>query len=266
MKSFSIITPAYIYNDQKKEELLRTIHSIQRQNYDLKKVEHIIINDGSLMPMKLPDFSWIKVVNQRNLQRITAYQTGFENAKNDVICMLDADDEYSPEYLKTVNKYYKEYPEYKMFNFGNIYKHKDGGITTRGTFQPKMEKIGHEMFGGGNIVNGTYVFAREIFEDLGAFPPNEVKGVDCTEINYPAGGDQWIRDLCMCSPYDFSAWFQLAYPETREYFMVDHENEPNKIIKEVGNPFGQDYALFYKYTRKYHSKPMEDYLYLVHPR
>ena len=266
MKTFSIICPAYVYNKDKKKELLRAIHSIQRQEYDLDKVEMIVVNDGSPFQMKLPKFSWLKVINQVNLQRITAYQTGFEAAKNDIICMLDADDEYTPAYLPTVSEYYEQYPEYKMFNFGNIYVHKDKSITTRDAFRPEMKKIGHEVFGGGNVVNGTYVFAKEIFDRLGAFPPNEIKDVDCTAINYPAGGSEMVRTLCMCSPYDFSAWFQLEFPETRQYFMVDHENEKNKIIKEVGNPFGQDYALFYKYTRKYHSKPTSDYLYIVHPR
>jgi len=265
MKTFSVICPAYIYSKEKKEELLRAIHSIQRQEYDMDKIEMIVVNDGSPFQMKLPKFSWLRVINQPNLQRITAYQTGFKAAKNDVICMLDADDEYSPTYMNTVNKYYIENPEYEMFNFGNVYIHKDKQITLRGTFRPKMEKVGHEVFGGGNIVNGTYVFTRKILKELGAFPQNEIKDIDCTSINYPAGGNM-VRDLTMCSPYDFSAWFQLRFPETQQFFMVNVDSEPNKIIKEIGNPFGQDYALFYKYTRKYHSKPMNDYLYICHPR
>jgi len=70
----------------------------------------------------------------------------------------------------------------------------------------------------------------------------------------------------MGSPYDFAAAAQLEFPELRKHFMVDHENEPNKIIKELGNPWGQDFYLFYKYTRKFHSKPVKKYLYIVHPR
>ena len=46
--------------------------------------------------------------------------------------------------------------------------------------------------------------------------------------------------------------------------MVDHVNEPNKIIKELGNPWGNDFYLFYKYTRKYHTLSFKEYLYIVH--
>ena len=48
------------------------------------------------------------------------------------------------------------------------------------------------------------------------------------------------------------------------YFMVNFEDEPDKIIKELGNPWGNDFYLFYKYTRQYVSKPIDEYLYIVH--
>ena len=131
-------------------------------------------------------------------------------------------------------------------------------------------EVGHEVFGGGNIVNGTFVFHRSVYKDLGGYPPDVVKDIDCTDINYPAFPGQekpYIRDLHANTPYDFSAFMQLKYPEIRQYFMVDHEAEPSgKIIKELGNPWGNDYALFYQYTRKYHSKPIKEYLYKVHPK
>ena len=107
-------------------------------------------------------------------------------------------------------------------------------------------------------MNGTFVFHRSIYEDLGAFPPHHIENIDCSSLNY--GG---IRELWMTSPYDFSAAAQLEFPELQKYFMVDHVAEPHKIIKEFGNPWGQDHYLFYKYTRKYHSKPIDKYLYKV---
>ncbi len=251
MKTFSIITPIYSYNEQKSQELYRCIESIKHQIYNKDLIEHIIINDGSIVQLKIPDYRWIKVINQPNLQRITAYNEGFKKAKNDIFWMLDADDELVPEALSVINVYWETYPKYKMFNFGCFYVHKDGVITKRGVFQPKEKRKGHEVFGGGNIVNGTYVFNKDIYKKLGAFPENEIKNIDCSSLNY--GG---VRNLCMSSPYDFSAWFQLEFPETQQYFMVDHENEKNKIIKEIGNPWGQDYALFYKYLRTYLCMPI----------
>ncbi|HDY86859.1 MAG TPA: glycosyltransferase, partial [bacterium] len=180
-----------------------------------------------------------------------------------IIVLLDSDDEYMPDYLEKVDKMFQENPEYKLFNFGCFFEHSDEGgkRLKRGPFIPKEREIGHEVFGGGNIVNGTFAFHRSVYEDLGAYPSALIKDIDCSEINYGK-----VRDLHMNTPYDFSAYAQLEYPEIRQFFMVDHEAEPNKIVKELGNPWGNDYYLFYKYTRKYHSKPVDENLYVVHIR
>lgn len=264
--TFSIITPVFISHEKRAKQLKRCINSIILQTYPKSLIEYIIVNDGSIIPFTIPDRDWIRVINQPNMQRISAYETGLKHARNEVICFLDSDDRYTAIYLEKVNQMLNDYPDYKMFNFGSIHIHKDGKQTYRDPFEPKAEKVGHEVFGGGNIVNGTFVFKKEVYDDLGGFPPPIIKNVDCTEINYPAGGDQYIRELTMASPYDFSAWFQLTFPETRQFFMVNVESEPNKIIKEIGNPFGQDYALAYKYTRKYHMKPIHEHLYQVFHR
>lgn len=266
MKTFSIVTPIYAYTQQKADELLRCIASIRDQKYPKKYIQHIIVNDGSPITLRLPNHPWLKVINQPNMQRITAYNEGLKQTKNEVIWILDADDELVPNALDTINNCFRGFPQYKMFNFGCTYVHKDGGVTKRDAFKPKALKVGHEIFGGGNIVNGTFVFDRSIYEDLGAFPENEIKQVDCTDINYPAGGSM-VRDLTMSSPYDWSAYAQLEFPEIRKYFMVNVESEPDKIIKELGNPWGQDFYLAYKYTRKYHSKSLDNtYLEVVHLR
>lgn len=258
----SIITPIHV-DDIKlfNWEVERCVESVKNQTYDKKKIEHIIINDGSSKEVRIPSYPWIKVIDTPNTQRITAYNRGFKEAKGKIFCLLDGDDEYDPNYVNDVLGFYYDYPKYKLFNFGNKYLHDDGAVTQREVFTPKKKKKGHEVFGGGNIVNGTFVFHRSVYEDLGGYPPAVVENIDCSSINY--GG---VRNLYMTSPYDFSAAAQLEFPELQKYFMVDHVNEPNKIIKEFGNPWGQDHYLFYKYTRKYHSKPIHNkFLYLVHP-
>jgi len=232
------------------------LESIKNQTY--RNFEHIIVNDGSSIPLEIPNYPWIKIIDQANLQRLTAYNNGFKAAKGEIFCLLDSDDEYEPNYLEEVDKLYYKFPRFKMFNFGCTHVHSDGVSTQRAAFRPKRKKVGHEVFGGGNIVNGTFVFHRSIYEDLGAFPPHHIENIDCSSLNY--GG---IRELWMTSPYDFSAAAQLEFPELQKYFMVDHVAEPHKIIKEFGNPWGQDHYLFYKYTRKYHSKPIDKYLYKV---
>ena len=41
------------------------------------------------------------------------------------------------------------------------------------------------------------------------------------------------------------------------------EGVVGKVIKELGNPVGNDFYLFFKYTRVYHSLPLDLYLYQV---
>lgn len=260
MKRFSIITPVWAASEQQEKELLRAIESVKNQTHDKKKIEHIIVNDGSTYPIKIPSYPWISVINQQNLNRISAYNAGFKKAKGEIFTLLDSDDEYDENYLSRIDKWFRSSKE-KIFNFGCKYVHSDGGVAYRECFTPRKKKKGHEVFGGGNIVNGTFVFHRSVYDDLGAFPDPIVKDIDCSSVNY--GG---VRELRMTSPYDFSAYAQIEFPELRDKFMVNHEAEPNKIIKELGNPWGNDMYLFYKYTRKYHSKPMkEEWLYIVHP-
>lgn len=262
----SIITPIYVGNDHERERrerlFKRTLESIKNQDFT-GEFEHIIVNDGSTLPLSIPDTSYTSVVEQKNSGRIEAFNTGLKASKGKIICFLDSDDEYTPSYLSRVSFFFKHYPNYKLFNFGCEMVHSDGATTLRDEFRPKRKKVGHEIFQGGNIVNGAFVFHRSIYEDLGAFPPLEVKQVDTTVLNYPAWAGQpepYIRDLITSSPYDFSAIAQLEFPELQKYYMVKHPDHPKHLVREFGNPFGNDYYLFYKYTRKYHSKPIHEYL------
>lgn len=256
---FSIITPFNCWIEERREQFYRAVRSIQAQTF--KDFEWIVVNDGSTLEFEVPKVKWLKVINKEHGERVIAFNAGFRKAKGEWFTILDSDDEYEPYYLERVKWMIDKYPEYKMFNFGARYVHKDGEVTYREPFQPEKLEVGHEVFGGGNIVSGTFVFNRSIYDEMGAYPPDVVKDIDTTEINY--GG---VRDLHMNTPFDLAGWFLVTYPEQRQYFMVDHEAEPNKILKEIGNPWGQDHIIFYKYTREYHSKPVREYLYIVHPK
>lgn len=255
---FSIITPIYVGEDHDKERRLKLfkkcIESIKNQTFDKTQFEHIIVNDGSSVSFDIPKYPWIRVIDQQNLNRLSAYNSGFKAAQGEIFTLLDSDDEYEPTYLEDVDKMFKENPKYKMFNFGCIMVHKDGVINNRDPFYLPEKKKGHEVFGGGQIVNGTFVFHRSIYDKLGAFP----KGKKTIDV-------PWYKktELFWTSPYDFSAYAQVEFPEIQQFFQVEHPDHPKGLPKELGNPWGQDFYLFYKYTRKYHSKLINKYLYRV---
>ena len=269
---FSVITCVNLWNLDRIEKFLRCIGSVQRQTFG--DFEWVIVDDGSTEPFlwenSITD-SRFRVIHKEHEERVIGYEEGFKQAKGQWITLLDSDDEYVSDYLTILFGIIVGNPEYKMFNFGALYERSNEKVTfdKREPFEPKMLDVGHEVFGGGNIPWGTFIFHRSIYEDLGGFPPKVIKDIDCTEVNYPAFRGQekpYIRDLHLNTPYDFSAYYQIKYPELRQYFMVDHEAEPDKIIKELGNPWGQDGILFYQYTRKYHSKPIKEYLYIIYPK
>ena len=281
---FSLLTPINLWNPDRVEQFLRCIKSVEAQTF--RDFEWVIVDDGSTQ-----DFLWdsvllnknipqVELIHKEAMERVSAYNDAFKTAKGDWFVFLDSDDELPPDALEIWNRYiekskrklkHTEYPT-KIFNCGAIYHYVDGTSSKRDPFKPIWlgAKHGHEIFGGGNIVNGTFIFHRSVYEKLGGFMPDTVKDINTTEINYPpypGALKPYIRDLHNNTPYDFAGYYQLEFPELRQYFMVDHEAEPDgKIIKELGNPWGQDFLLFYKYTRKYHSRPIKEYLYIVNPR
>lgn len=266
MPRFSVITPVHLWNNKRVEMFLKTIDSMKSQTF--KDIEWVVVDDGSTLPFnwdllkKLP-FN-VTIIKKKHEERVLAYNAAFREAVGEWFTLLDSDDEYRPNTLEKLDGVIKKYPNSKMFNFGAVYQHTDGNYTHRKPFNLKRRAIGHEKFGGGNIVNGTFIFHRSVYDDLGAYPGDKegyVRNVDCSILNY--GGK---RDLYMGTPYDFSAAAQLEFPEIMEYFMVKHPDHPEGLVKELGNPWGQDYYLFYKYTRKYHSRIFYEYLYLVNPR
>jgi len=259
---FSIVTTIHAWHEDKLRQLNRCLKSVANQSY--QNYEHIIVDDGSTFEIDdlVNSFSNTKLIKTVHNERVTALNKGFKNAEGKWICLLDADDEYFSYTLEIFNQMIKKNPKYRLFNGASYHVWKDWSGHIRGAFKPKEEKVGHEIFGRGLIVNGTYFFHRSVYEKLGAYPGDDngvIREVDCSELNYGK-----IRTLYMGSPWDFSAAFQLEFPEVRDLFMVNHEAEPHKVICELGNPWGQDFALFYKYTRKYHTKTYDVPVYIVH--
>lgn len=276
MPKYSLITPVNLWNQERVDKFLRCIESVKSINYT--DFEWVVVDDGSPLEFlwslidNTPEIPNCIIIHKKHTERVLAYNEAFKVAKGDWWLFLDSDDEVDSDIFTYLDEFIKNNKKYKMFNFGSIHKWLDGTITKRDAFKPKMLKKGHESFGGGNIVNGTFVFNRTVYEKMGGYLTNQVdaegyiRQIDCTILNYPSYPDQekpYIRDLFLGTPYDFSAAYQLKYPQLQELFMEKHPDHPEKLVKELGNPWGQDYALFYQYTRKFQSFPIDMYLYIV---
>ncbi|MDZ4210054.1 MAG: glycosyltransferase [Candidatus Curtissbacteria bacterium] len=272
--NFSILTPVYVHNQDRLAQLVRCIDSVKNQTYSVAGsqeglFEHIVVDDGSPVPINnLEDIQkacphLVYQKNDAHLERLNAYHDAFQKITKDWIVFLDSDDMLSPYALSLYAKVIEENPDHKMFNFGCIYVHKDGRITHRGPFAPAKLEVGHEVFGKGQIVNGTFIFHRSVYEELGGFPHGVITPEDQDEMEkiYKRQGE-----LSSCSPWDFSCYAQLEFIELRQFCMVSVDEQETKIIQEMGNPWGNDFYLFFKYTRKFHSLPLNLYLYFVFPK
>lgn len=236
---FSILTPVYLHSELRQKMLNRCVRSVINQTYE--DFEHIIVNDGSKIAFNPTKDSRQVLLEQAHFERMIAYNTALKASKGEWITFLDSDDEYTSEYLEAVSRMIEAYPNYKVFNFGSIHMHQNYVVTLTPPFKPAEIGEGHEIFRSGRIVNGTFVFHRSCYEALGGFP-----------------------NVTNC--WDLAKKAFEEFPEIKELYK--RINPITKAISytELGNPVGQDYYYYYKLTRKYHSKPIDAYLYLVHPR
>ena len=239
--SFSIVIPTC----ERQHLVQRAIGSIQNQIYQ-GPFEIVVVNDGSsddtgrvLNNLARRD-KRVKVVHHKGrMQRLYARNSGIKAAKNEWLCHLDSDDEYLRTYLDSINWAINEYPEYNCFHFGAMVCGLRGyRIREPHDFKEENE-FGEAMdrFRSGFIGMGSFVYKREIHDEVGVFP----------EVG---------------NPYKFADAAKDEFPEMMEWFGPKYLEGG----KELGNPYGDDYFLFYKITRKYKSKMLPFLTYLQYVR
>lgn len=131
--NFSIIIPLY----NKELYIERAIYSVQSQiitNWEL-----IIVDDGSTDDsiQRISDLQdkRINVIKQSNQGEAAARNRGIKEVKNEIICFLDADDYWSPDFLLEISRLANKYPQAEIYipNYcieynGNHYHHKIRGL------------------------------------------------------------------------------------------------------------------------------------------
>ena len=106
---YSVIIPLY----NKEKHIYRAVMSVLNQTFcDL---ELIVIDDGSTdnseaIVKKIMD-SRIRLISQRNMGASSARNHGIKASKNEYIGFLDADDEWKPDFLESINVLIEKYPE-----------------------------------------------------------------------------------------------------------------------------------------------------------
>lgn len=237
--SFSIITPTR-NRDRRYENgyLQRCLASISNQTYPRDLYEHVIVDDGNTddrivrelleLEYDLTDVTYELIRHVQPMERYIAYNSGLKASKNDWIVFLDDDDEYVPFYLEYLAEAIKKNPKYKVFNYGGLVCFpKDPSMRARPVYEIE-QKLEAEVQSG-DIVNGQFCFHRSCLEKTGMMPDTSNIWQAYDECGIPGYGSK-------------------------------------EGMKPLGNPWGQDFYLFYKLTRHYISKPLELFLYICHWR
>jgi len=123
----SVVIPLY----NKEKQIARTLRTVLAQTY--QDFEIVIVNDGSTdrsvnEVAKFTD-SRIRLINQLNAGVSAARNRGIAEAKGEYVALLDADDEWKPDYLETQMALAKNYPEASVFAVNYEFKDTSGKIT-----------------------------------------------------------------------------------------------------------------------------------------
>lgn len=254
MPKFSIITPTWDRMDYQK--LPRCIRSVQGQTFT--DYEHIVVDDGSSskdgtevyvrgVAEKDERIKYIKVPHRgRIIARNIGVRAALEsnNGPQSWYCHLDSDDVYDAEYLNTFAYHIGQTPEARLWVCGSIIH----GVLREGKkyFCPIWTKIRkawmppppveeneiHGHFPSGTVGTGQFVFHSECLEKTGIMP-------------------DWIHHLAIADGVNDWLGYTTQYSAAKKW---------------LGNPYGDDYALFRKLTMFYQVHLIEAALYVQYQR
>jgi glycosyltransferase involved in cell wall biosynthesis len=109
MLTFSVVIPLY----NKEQYVQRAVESVLAQTYS--DFELIVINDGStdrsVENINQYKDARLRIIHQKNAGETAARNRGIQEAKNNLIAFLDADDEWLPDFLQTINRLVNKFPE-----------------------------------------------------------------------------------------------------------------------------------------------------------
>lgn len=211
MVIISIVIPLY----NKEKYINRALQSIMAQSYN--NYEVIVVDDGStdtgpqiVKEINDPRF---RLIQQSNAGVSAARNRGIDDAKGDLIAFLDADDEWRPGFLDTINNLRNKFPDAGLYACayctflpgGKIEDHQEGDLDSG-----SQEKILLNYFKSAN--NGeaalhisAVVVPKCIVEEVGGFLVGERLGEDLefftkVAIKYPVAyseltGVIYYRDI-----------------------------------------------------------------------
>lgn len=228
MPKVSVVIPLY----NKAPYIERALRSVLAQIF--QDFEIIVIDDGSTddgaQIVKSISDKRIRLVQQKNAGVSAARNKGIELANADLIAFLDADDAWKPEFLETILRLRKKFPEAgayatayeEVFTGGKIIVPKFKAIPSP-PWEGIIPRYFHSTLGPPPVNASAIAVPKSIFKKIGNFPVGEPLGEDL---------DMW-------------GWIALKYPIAfswhigSTYFMDanNRASNANLYVTEKDSPF-----------------------------
>jgi len=183
MTKFSVVIPLY----NKEREIVDTINSILKQSYEVDEI--IIVDDGStdesvnLIKTKFSSDK-IRIIKQKNSGETVARNRAIEEARNEYIALLDADDLWEEKFLSEIWSLIEKYPQAVFYSTASKSIDESGkNIKNSVNFEESFQGYYDDFFSVFNrnygLVNSSSVVIRKsIFSKGIVFPQGERKGGD----------------------------------------------------------------------------------------
>ena len=183
---FSVVIPLY----NKEHYIEATIQSVLNQT--CQDFEVLVVDDGSkdnsLALARKFESERVRIISQENQGVSVARNTGILNAKGEFICFLDADDEWRPDYLATIDELTVKYPESAIFVTAYAVNMGNGKINYSTRLEPEtgcLPSYWLTLAKGYDFVwTSATTMRRDALMDAGLFKPGEKIGQDL---------DMWAR-------------------------------------------------------------------------
>ena len=183
---FSVVIPLY----NKEHYIEKTIRSVLDQT--CSDYEVIVVDDGSkdnsLALARKFESDRVRVIPQENQGVSVARNTGILNAGGEFICFLDADDEWRPDYLATIEGLTEQYPESAIFVTAYAVNMGNGKINYSTRLEPETGLLPSYWLtlakGYDFVWTSATTMRRQTLIDAGLFKPGEKIGQDL---------DMWAR-------------------------------------------------------------------------
>lgn len=183
---FSVVIPLY----NKEHYIEATIRSVLNQT--CRDYEVIVVDDGSkdnsLALARKYEGRGVRVIRQENQGVSVARNTGILNARGEYIAFLDADDEWRPDYLATIQSLTDRYPESAIFVTAYAVNMGNGKVNTSTRLEPEegcLPSYWLTLAKGYDFVwTSATVMRRDALVQAGLFTPGERIGQDL---------DMWAR-------------------------------------------------------------------------